>query len=289
MSVVVMICFARSGGTVLNQCIGCLSNVVMLSEVNPLGGGGRGPGIVYRSVKEQAKHWYNIDISSDDFIDGILELEHVCLNAGKHLVIRDWSYVNFVPTPVNNFNPPRRLMTLELLEQKCHVVPFAFVRDAIDVWLSRGTAPISDFFKCYLNYTEEIIARHIRIFRYEDFCKNPEEVLQSICTYTGLDYSESFWDYLSFRTVNGDPQIPGGSRGIRQKAIRPLRRKRTRPSVISELNNCIYMVKCNRLLGYPVSYYDVKRESILQKLLSMIIRRISKIKHVKTTHGPGIY
>ena len=36
--VTVMLCFARSGGTVLNRCLGCLPDIVIMSEVNPLGG-----------------------------------------------------------------------------------------------------------------------------------------------------------------------------------------------------------------------------------------------------------
>jgi len=35
----VMICYARSGGTILNKCLASLTNTVMLSEINPLGGG----------------------------------------------------------------------------------------------------------------------------------------------------------------------------------------------------------------------------------------------------------
>ena len=145
MSVVVMICFARSGGTVLNQCLGCLPNIVILSEVNPVGGGGgRGP-VWFQTVQAQAEHWYGIKLEANDFAESILELEKVCEDTGRHLVVRDWSFVNIAPEPYKDTSPVNRLLTLEALEGKCEVVPFAFVRDSIDVWISRGIPPRGDF------------------------------------------------------------------------------------------------------------------------------------------------
>ncbi len=62
MAVVVMIAFARSGGTVLNQCLGSLPDVVIMSEVNPLGGGwGERGANSLTTIKDQAKHWYHLE------------------------------------------------------------------------------------------------------------------------------------------------------------------------------------------------------------------------------------
>ena len=80
MSIIVMICFARSGGTILNQCLGSLPGVVIMSEVNPLGGG-KGKGAEsYRTIKSQAKNWYGIDLISDEdnFVECAIELEAFC-------------------------------------------------------------------------------------------------------------------------------------------------------------------------------------------------------------------
>ena len=48
MRVGLLLCYARSGGTLLNQMIGSLPNVVMLSEVSPYGGGGGGWPVSHR-------------------------------------------------------------------------------------------------------------------------------------------------------------------------------------------------------------------------------------------------
>ena len=77
MSVVVMICYARSGGNLLNKCIGSLPNVVMLSEVNPISDScdccGQG-----KQIRCQAKEWYGVDLDSNSFSEKILELEGYC-------------------------------------------------------------------------------------------------------------------------------------------------------------------------------------------------------------------
>ncbi len=275
MSVVIMICFARSGGTVLNQCLGSLPNVVILSEVNPLGGGGgRGP-VWFQTVKDQAKEWYQIDLESDDFIEGILELEQICEDSGRHLVVRDWTFINFVPYENNGWNPPNRLLTLEELEKRCEVIPFAFVRDSIDVWISRGKPPAEDFFRHYLCYVEAILEKKITLFKYENFCRKPSTIIRNICEYSHLEYSASYKNYASFHKVNGDVQIPGGSRGAKQRRIKLLSRQQVPEDKINEVNQNADMARANSLLGYPVSYYDALRENVWSRKIRERINEVS--------------
>jgi len=205
MAVVVMIVFARSGGTVLNQCLGSLPDVVIMSEVNPLGGGWgeRGTNSL-TSVKDQAKYWYQIELKSDGFLDSVLELEQICTDTKRQLILRDWAFSNFMPHSVNNFDPPNKLLTMEALSGKCDLLPFVFIRDAIDVWISRGVPPADEFFKRYLKYVEKV--SKFPVFKYEDFCHHPADLIQRICDYSGITYSESWRNYQYFRTVHGDIQ-----------------------------------------------------------------------------------
>ena len=269
MSVILMLCFARSGGTVLNKCLGSLPNVVMLSEVNPLGGGwGKEDADSFTTVKAQAKNWYQIDLNSDDFVESILELEKKCGNSGRHLVIRDWPFINFVPHEYNNWNPANRFLALEELEGKCNVIPFAFIRDSIDVWISRGAPNTEEVFDSYLLYVKAILKKKIPIFKYEDFCRNPELIIKKICDYSGLEYSDSYQNYASFENVNGDVQINGGSRGMKQGKIKLLPRKPLPKYKIIEVDRCEKMIEANRLLGYQVLYHgDLNTKTWLNKLI----------------------
>jgi len=255
MAVTVMLCFARSGGTLLNQCLGCLPNVVILSEINPLGGGWGVRGKEsYTTVRSQAEHWYGIDLSSDDFAEGILELDKICQRHGKHLIVRDWSFVDFFPHDANGFNPPNRFLTLDALRGRCDLHPFGFVRDAIDVWISRGTPDPEEFFLYYKCYVDALRSLDVPIFKYEEFCRDPRKVIQCICECVRLEYSESFWQYASFKKVNGDVQVKGGSRGMNQGNIAPLPRRLLDKDKIRVINSSEDMKEANRLLDYPQSY-----------------------------------
>lgn len=258
MSVIVMICFARSGGTVLNQCLGSLPNVVMLSEVNPLGGGwGKEGAESFTTPKAQARRWYGIELRSDDFAEGILELEEICEKSGRHLIIRDWTYVNFMPNEKNNREPPGRFLILEALEGRCKTIPFAFVRDSIDAWTSSGYPKADDYFVPYLRYVRALREKGMPVYKYEDFCRDPSMVIRDICEYSGLEFSDSYMNYASFTNVNGDVQLADPSRGVRQRKIKMLSRRQIPGEKVVAVDHSNEMVEANTLLDYPSSYWKV--------------------------------
>ena len=254
--VVLMFCFARSGGTLLNQCLASLGGVKVLSEVNPLGGGQgyEGPESP-ATVRAQAKEWFNTDVGTDDFAEGVRALNDRLAQRGERLVLRDWSFVNFVPHDLNQNNPPNRFLTLDELRNTCELRTFGFVRDGIDVWISRDMLPISAFAAEYLEYVKALLQSGARIFKYEDFCTAPKVVFREICEHCDLPYSEDFVQrYKDVTTVNGDVQVVGGSRGHRQREVRLLPRKALPRKVIAEINSSWDLRKANRMLGYPEEY-----------------------------------
>ena len=260
-----MLSYARSGATLLNRCLGSLPNVVIMSEVNPLGGGwGEKKEKSPITIKEQARQWYNISLQTEGFVDNAIELAEVCKKNKKHLIIRDWSYVNFTPHELNNFTPSNKLLSYEQLklnDQK-DLTTFAFVRDSIDVWISRGMPPVEEFYKQYSEYINELIKNDIKIFKYEDFCQNPDKEMKKICKYIQIPYSDNYKNYNDFVNVNGDTQNKQKSRGIKQQKIKPLARKKVPLEKIKEINNCTKMIYTNKLMGYAPSYYKNTKHKI---------------------------
>jgi hypothetical protein len=262
---VLMICYARSGGTLLNKCLGSLPSTVVLSEVNPLGGGwGESMDLSFDSVYEQAKNWYGISLEAKDFSGCIVELDRYCDDNGLNLIIRDWPYVNFSPHEYNNFKPPYKLLTLECIGGIIDLKIFLFVRDSIDVWISRGMPPVKEFFKNYLCYVKSILRLGVRIFRYEDFCTNPQVSMESLCNYCGIKYEDITKSYYYFNKVNGDVQVK--SRGEESRKISLLPRKYIPYQIAVALNNSIDMRECNELLGYP-PIYEISMKRILLNLI----------------------
>lgn len=274
--VLIMLCSARSGGTLLNQCLGKMPNTVILSEVNPIGSGG-GALIKASSPYEQALRWYGIELKSKDFTGSIIELIEVCKQKELSLIIRDWSIVNFMPMSQNNYEPPYKFLAIESLKGKCNMTVFAFVRNAIDVFISQGSE-LNSFSVNYLKYIKAVQDLNIPIFKFEDLCQFPERILADICALTGVEFAQSYKNFSSFLNVNGDIQVKGGSRGWREKKIVILPRKRIGSKKVCSINQCEDIVTANKLLGYPGKYEDAHIESVFSFIFRKYQSLINRIR-----------
>jgi hypothetical protein len=271
MSIILLINYARSGGTILSKCLGSMDDIILISEVNP-----HQPASL--SIKEQALKWYNITLKYNDYRDAVLELNDVCLKNNKHLIIRDWTFLDFTPCEQNKFEPTYRLSGLEIIKNDIDIIPFCFVRDAIDVWISRWMPP--SFFINYKLYIENIVNSGIPIFKYEDFCINPEISLKKICSTININYSSNYKNYTNYHKVTGDNTNPKISRGAKNKFIQPFQRKRIPVELIRKLNANIDMIESNRLLGYSTNYYDKEIDKNQLQLYIEIKYRLKQILNI---------
>lgn len=266
-----MLCYARSGGTLLNRTLNNLGNTVVLSEVNPINESS------YRAVKNpittvagQARQWYGIRLKSVGFTEQILELDLWCKRNYKHLVVRDWTFIDFTDHRLNNFNPPNFSSTIAALRDKVEINQFAFIRDSIDVYLSRNIS-LNDFYNSYINYVNYLIYNKIALFRYEDFCDDYLATLESICKFTGLSMPVSINPFSVKSNLTGDVKA---SRGSKSDKVKKLKRRYVIPSHRNRINECELMIKSNSLLGYPTSYESTKRQSFLEKIFFDLERRL---------------
>jgi len=95
MKIPVLISFARSGGTLVNQLIGVHPDCLVLSEVNPAAS------VV--SIGKQASDWLGLIRPSEEtklsaliYGEQINYLNEIAVSARKTLVIRDWVTVNYL-------------------------------------------------------------------------------------------------------------------------------------------------------------------------------------------------
>jgi hypothetical protein len=253
----VVYAFARSGGTLVNRCLGSIPGNIILSEVNP-----------YRSVipvEKQAKDWFSLisDVECEllleqSYAHKIHYLETAAKLSGKNLVIRDWVTVNFLDDVLGN----GLLLASNLLEQELYLTHYGFTicplvvsRHSADVYdsivrtFSQFKAlSIKDFGIAYLKYAEAV--SHSLIFHYEDICQQPEFFIEKICKVLNINYSPFFLQtFFDFTACTGDTRLPQESRGQKLKTIVPLS---------SNTDSDLYMAavqdencrKANELLGY---------------------------------------
>jgi len=273
-SIIVMLCFARSGGTLLAKCLNSLQKVVLLSEINPAINDSEGYADSIRTVKNMSSRWYDIELRTEGYVENICELNKMCSERGRTVVVRDWTVINFWPNRDNDYSPSCRLDALDVLERNFNVIPFVFLRDAIDVFLSLGVRSVNDFFPHYLKYVKAVFDRKIRVFKYEEFCSTPVDTFRSICQYTNLEFSHSFLNFQNVDHVTGDVAIKGGSRGGRKAVISVLPRKYRNKKNIAELDGCVDMQEANRICGYPSCYSARRTETLIDQQYERITRKL---------------
>jgi len=244
---------ARSGGTLISKCLGCMSGVLLLSEIHPLGTNHFNPLI-------QAQRWYGL-LSSQDlielkargrvgFADAIELIRRRAEECSQRLVIRDWSHLDFTGVPFVA-RPAHRLLTAEALAGRYELRQVCTVRHPLDQWLSlsqlavvQGRLSLEAYLAGYRRFAE--VANAIGFQRYEDLTRDPQRVMKTLCEALQLRFDRSFaarWREYTF--VTGDV---AGSRG--GQAIQPVPRRPAAPELLARLaDNEDYRTSLG-LLGY---------------------------------------
>lgn len=220
---------ARSGGTIISRCLGCMRDVVLLSEIHPLGLNRYNP-------LDQAHNWFRLLTASDirrlqerkqvPFEEAMELIYDRCSAMGKTLMIRDWNHLDFTGIPFLK-EPAYRLLTAEALSSRFSIQAVATVRHPIDQWLSlrtldifQGKIDLDRFLVGYHKYAE--FCQKIGFVRYEDFTKAPEKHMERICYQLSVSYDPAFIDkWRKYTTITGDNQSERGYKEI----IKPVPRR----------------------------------------------------------------
>ncbi len=245
---------ARSGGTLISKCLGCMADVALLSEIHPFGSKWFNP-------LNQAHEWFNL-LTADDMaqikaageipFNGAIDLIHKrAAQQDKALIIRDWSHLDFTAVPFVE-KPTYRLTTAELLGESFEVKHTTTVRHPIDQWLSlrnlgvmKGKIFLEDFLRGYLKFAE--FCREIGYVRYEDFTRSPEKAMKTLCESLDVPYDPSFMEnWWKYTKITGDTN---SSRGAK-KEIKQTPRREIEPGLLSQFQNNPDYIKAIELLGY---------------------------------------
>lgn len=271
--IALMICYARSGGTLLSRCLGSLPDVVLVSEVSPECRGRKDGG--KRTIGAQAESWYGVRIDPGDYVGEARDLAAHCEAQGKRLVVRDWTVASFVQMRANGNRPSGRLLAVETLAQVGNVRAFVFVRDAIDIWISNGCH--RSFFGAYRKYIDAVLAGGLPVFKYESFCARPDETMREICEVADLEFSPAYRNYCQYGKVTGDTALGSLSRGVKADGITVFPRVRIPLADARWVNACADMHYVNRAMGYPDRYEGRALESWFRGLVRIAAWRADRL------------
>jgi hypothetical protein len=245
----------RSGGTLIARCLGCMQDVVLLSEIHPKGSERFNP-------LAQAQGWFRLFDERElhaiqnagrlNFLQQLDLIEQRCHELGKHLVVRDWAHVDFHAVPFAA-QASCEFTTANVLEFSglFRLARMAVTRHPIDQWCSlsrltfmRERLALSDFLHGYRRYAEQ--CSRLGFLRYEDFVVRPEEAMKSLCRSLELPYDGRFIHvWPDYDCITGDIGV-----GPVQREIRPARRQELAPAQLDRFaENADYRLALE-MLGY---------------------------------------
>ena len=224
----VFYCFARSGGTLLNQCLGITEGNLVLSEVNPH--------ISCRSIEQQAHEWLGL-LTSDErvvfsrlpYAQKIRQLHDRARSQKTQLILRDWCTVNFLARTAADETEPSGVLEQPFYLSTVGLTPRAlvFTRRASAVYASiRENFPqlhkldLNEFAEAYLEYARAVA--DLPIFKLEDFTVNPTEVMAAIAERLGVPVAKDFKKrYRNFQHCTGNNLIWPPPRSLKAESINP--------------------------------------------------------------------
>lgn len=245
---------ARTGGTVIAQCIGALPGVALLSEVHPQGARFIDP---YR----QAQEWYGLLTAEEAarfaaepearFLDAIRLIDARAAARGMTLVLRDWSHLDFLGPP-HLAAPTGRRGLNEALAELYAIRETCTVRHPIDQWQStrrllglRGRVRLDEFLAAYRRFAE--LAAELGFVRFEDFALAPETGMRLLAERLDLAYDPVFLErWAENDRVTGDRPAPDK----RRKTIGLPPRRLLEPGLLAEFERHLDYAPALALLGY---------------------------------------
>ncbi|MEX2366842.1 MAG: hypothetical protein WD601_09560 [Pseudohongiellaceae bacterium] len=211
--IAVLFHLARTGGTLISKCLGCIGGNVLLSEVNPEGS------VMHPLL--QAYNWHGLftadelqpyldkNASRPDYLETIRFIHRKTLQLSQKLIVRDWSHLNFTGVPYTT-RPCGQALQHEVLSRTFSVHAFATVRHPLDTYLSLSRLQVVQgklTVKSYLAGCKQfaLFAAKTGFVRYEDFCREPQRRLQEICQALSVHYQEDFLHkFHAYQYITGD-------------------------------------------------------------------------------------
>jgi len=252
----VFYCFARSGGTLLNQCLGVNPNNLVLSEVNPH--------VSCRPVEQQAQEWLGL-LTMDEmagfarlpYAQKIRQLHDRARQRGARLILRDWCTVNFLARTAAPEIEPSGVLEQPFYLATVGLAPRAivFTRRAGAVYASiRENFPqlreldLPTFAGAYLGYARAVAG--LPCFKLEDFTTNPASSMQVLAEKMGVEVDPDFQrNYRHFQKCTGNNLIWPPPASLQSDTINPQveRRHRTGSPTVSSHPD---LHEADSLLGY---------------------------------------
>ena len=185
-----------------------MDGVALLSEIHPHRSAAVDPAT-------QARQYFNYQVPEGlNFLDTIETIRVQAEASGRILVVRDWSFPDFMPREADH-QPIMRSRLVEVLTERYEVVRLSLLRQPLDILKSLrvfegNAASPSDFRMSDSSFMQgcdafDEMAKGTGFVRYEDLCREPVTEMRRACGMLQLPFDESFTHkWISYKKVTGD-------------------------------------------------------------------------------------
>ncbi len=247
---------ARSGGTLIGKCIGCMDGVVMISELHP-------GNMAATKPMMQAHKWFDLVTKRDlamwkmskgpSMLQFVARCQTRASGRGDVLVLRDWSHLDYIGKPF--VEPGYGFALADSLGDAYEVVQISTTRHPVDQYLSlqsfpgfKDLIPVDAYLKGCVAFAEFAAANGF--VRYEDFVADPDAGLGKICDALEIEFDASYAKkWHQYTTITGDNANTGG-RSSEAREIRPMPRKAVDEELMDRFRVCQDYERACSLLGY---------------------------------------
>lgn len=224
-----------TGGTLISKCIACMPNVALISETHPFV-----VGKTHFNPIDPIQQLFSQGLVSDKeealkyvFRSRIEAVSHLSKLEGRVLILRDHTHSDYLG---NNAPQNFRLKSvLNCLKYEFDIKSVMTLRNPVDTYLSLKKNGWSNGVKSFDEYCKRIILmlnayKSTPHYHYEDFCLDPDAILDKICNNLDIEFDPSYKDRFFNKILTGN-----SGRGKEITEIKPLPHREYDEEYLSEV------------------------------------------------------
>ena len=215
---------ACTGGTLMCKCLASMPDVALISEVNPMNrySGSKFDPTNPLLLLEKTYRDFTTKERIDSFKIQISHAFELCQKDDVDLILRDHSHTDFYCGEKISESLPIR----DYLSDVYDLISIVTVRHPLDSYLGliangwdKQFAPnnLNEYSRRYLAFLDKYSS--LEIIRYEDFCENPQKVMEELCDILKIGYNKEFINTYGSHELSGD----SGRKGLKTIEKRPRR------------------------------------------------------------------
>lgn len=196
-----------SGGSVIARSVAVLPEVTLFDNIHPLN---QQLNRAAANIFAQANNWYHLFSDADkqalqgksvNYAEGVRLIYDRLAERGKTMVVRSWSLLDFISSPIYE-NVERKLALNEALQEHFEIRQIATTRHPIENWVSlkklqlMRSLTLDRYMEGYEAFAT--FAEQMGYIRREDFGDDPDATLQQLCKQLDIPFDPVYRNRWKF-------------------------------------------------------------------------------------------